>query len=76
MLILRIGFGYFLELNMTYKTLYGALAAVPIMLVWMYSWWTVVLSGAVITASLEDFKSKKHLWHKPSATKQSKNQDK
>lgn len=76
MLILRIGFGYFLELNMTYKTLYGALAAVPIMLIWMYSWWTVVLSGAVITAALEDFKSKKHLWHKPSANKQSKNQDK
>lgn len=62
--ILRIGFGYFLSLNMTYKTLYGALAAIPIMLVWMYSWWTVVLSGAVITATLEEFKGKRRLWHR------------
>lgn len=59
---LRIGFGYFLLLNVTYRTLYGALAALPILLVWMYSWWTIVLFGAVFTAALEDFRNKKRLW--------------
>lgn len=64
MFILRIGFGYFLALNVTYKTIYGALAAVPVLLVWMYLWWTVVLSGAILTAALEEFKGKKKMWHK------------
>ncbi|MBQ9271120.1 MAG: YihY family inner membrane protein [Alphaproteobacteria bacterium] len=64
MFILRIGFGYFLALNVTYKTIYGALAAVPVLLVWMYLWWNVVLSGAILTAALEDFSHKKSLWRK------------
>lgn len=62
MFILRIGFGYFLELNVTYRTIYGALATVPILLIWMYLWWTVVLSGAILTAALEDFSHKRKLW--------------
>ena len=64
MFILRIGFGYFLELNVTYRTIYGALAAVPVLLIWMYLWWNVVLSGAILTAALEDFGHKKSLWRK------------
>ena len=62
MSLLHFGFGYFLQLNVTYKTLYGAMASVPLVLVWMYSWWTVVLFGAVVTASLEELKRKKQLW--------------
>lgn len=61
-LMLRIGFGYFLILNVTYRTLYGALATVPIVLIWMYSWWTIVLWGAVITATIEEFRNRKSLW--------------
>ena len=67
MFILRIGFSYFLALNVTYKTLYGALATVPMLLIWMYLWWNVVLSGAILTAALEDFRHKKSLWRKISA---------
>ncbi|MFB3151546.1 MAG: YhjD/YihY/BrkB family envelope integrity protein, partial [Alphaproteobacteria bacterium] len=37
-----------------YRTLYGALAVVPIFLVWMYLSWAVILFGAVLTASLAD----------------------
>ena len=62
MQILRIGFGYFIELNVTYKTIYGALATIPVLLVWMYLWWTVVLSGAILTAALEEFRHKKKMW--------------
>ena len=64
MYVLRFGFGYFLALNVTYKTLYGALAAVPLMLVWMYSWWAVVMFGAVVTATCEEFSDKKYVLSK------------
>ena len=60
--LLRVSFGYFLVLNVTYRTLYGALATVPILLVWMYSWWTIVLFGAVVTATIEEFRNRKKLW--------------
>lgn len=74
MQILRTGFGYFIELNVTYRTIYGALAAIPVLLVWMYLWWTVVLSGAIFTASLEEFRYKKKIWRnkKQSAENQRK----
>ena len=62
MSLLRYGFGYFLALNVTYKTLYGALASVPLLLIWMYSWWAVVLFGAVVAATMEELHNKKQLW--------------
>jgi membrane protein len=39
----------------TYSTIYGAMATVPIFLVWMYMSWTVVLFGALLTAALPDW---------------------
>lgn len=62
MTVLRHSFGYFLVLNVTYKTLYGALASFPILLIWMYLWWTAILFGAVFTSVLEEFRNKKRLW--------------
>ncbi len=53
--LLRMGFGSFVMSNSTYSTLYGALAIIPIFLVWMYLCWAVVLFGAVITAAIEEF---------------------
>ena len=44
--------GYYLSLVPTYSVLYGAFAAVPILLVWIYVAWVIVLSGAVIAAYL------------------------
>lgn len=64
MVLLRFGFSYFLLYNVTYKTIYGALATIPVLLVWMYLWWSVVLSGAILTAALEEFKAKKGIWSK------------
>lgn len=54
--ILRIGFSLFMVKNNTYKTLYGAVAAVPLTLVWMYLYWAAVIFGAVVTAALEEFR--------------------
>ena len=54
---LKRAFGYYLGLLGTYQTLYGALAVLPIFLIWMYLGWLVVLIGAEITASLPEWRS-------------------
>jgi len=38
----------------TYQTVYGALAALPLFLVWVYVSWVVVLVGAAVTATLAE----------------------
>ncbi len=48
---LRWLFGIYLIYFPTYQTIYGALSAVPVFLVWLFLSWTVVLVGAVIAAS-------------------------
>ena len=46
------GLGFYLSLVPTYSVLYGAFATVPILLIWIYVAWLIVLLGAVITAYL------------------------
>ncbi len=46
----------------TYERLYGALAAVPIFLVWIYVSWVVVLLGASVAAALTTFNYRKSSW--------------
>ncbi len=46
----------------TYEKLYGALAAVPIFLVWIYVSWVVVLLGASVAAALTTFNYRKSEW--------------
>lgn len=53
--IIRKIFSLMILSSATYKTLYGALAALPIFLVWMYLVWAVVIFGAIVTASMDDF---------------------
>jgi len=48
--ILRVGFLVYVTNADAYRTLYGALAVIPVFLVWMYLSWLVVLVGAVIAA--------------------------
>ena len=55
--LLRKGFGIYVTKFPTYQTIYGAVSVVPIFLVWMYMSWAVVIFGAVITASLGEWRA-------------------
>ncbi len=55
-LILRKFFGSVIYASTLYKTLYGAMATIPVLLIWIYSSWIVVIFGAIVTASLSEFK--------------------
>ncbi len=43
---------WYLAVVPTYSVVYGAFATLPIMLVWIYLAWVILLSGAVVTAYL------------------------
>jgi membrane protein len=56
------GFAFFVHMSPTYNVVYGAFAAVPIFLVWIYLSWLVILFGAELTASAPYWRNA--LWKK------------
>src|SRR5436305_1039814 len=61
--ILKIGFGFYIGSMSSYQTVYGALAAIPIFLLWMYVSWMAVLLGAVVAANLPTWRVDERLSH-------------
>ena len=55
-------FAVFITKFPTYTVVYGALAAMPIFLVWIYVSWLITLAGAVIAAALPVVKYERW-WH-------------
>jgi membrane protein len=49
---LKLAFAIFVARISSYNAIYGALAGIPIALLWMYIFWAVVLFGAEIAAGL------------------------
>ncbi|MDE1183803.1 YihY family inner membrane protein [Paraburkholderia sp.] len=46
------GFGYYIRRIPTYTAVYGAFAAVPMFLLWMYLSWFITLVGAMVASAL------------------------
>lgn len=53
-------FSLYLEFFPVYQTVYGAVSAIPIFLIWLYIVWLVVLLGAMIAAHLPNYKFYSH----------------
>lgn len=54
-------FGLFIALSPTYTLVYGAFAALPIFLLWLYASWVVVLLGAILAATFPEFFERKQI---------------
>lgn len=50
--ITRRGFAFSINLGGGYRAIYGALAAIPIFLIWIYLFWLITLLGAAVAAAL------------------------
>lgn len=54
--LMKKAFAWYITSFPTYKLVYGAFAAFPIFLLWIYVSWLVILIGAVIAAALSHWK--------------------
>lgn len=58
--ITKFGFTYFMTQAAFYKTVYGTLAILPLMLIWIYITWWLTLAGAVIVANMPTIRESLH----------------
>ncbi|HLU77425.1 MAG TPA: YihY family inner membrane protein [Burkholderiales bacterium] len=56
--IMKRGFAFYIAKFPTYTLIYGAFAAIPIFLLWIYLSWLVVLWGAVLAATLPEWRAR------------------
>jgi membrane protein len=52
--VAKYGFRFYIAHFPTYQDVYGALATLPLFLIWIYLAWIIVLAGAAVTATLAE----------------------
>jgi membrane protein len=55
--VAKRAFAFYVARLGSYQVIYGAVAALPVFLFWVYLSWLVILLGAVLTATLPEWKS-------------------
>lgn len=55
--LLKFGFGIYIANFPSYQIVYGALSTLPILLVWIYLVWVVILLGAEVAATLPEWRA-------------------
>jgi membrane protein len=54
--VMKRGFAFYVAAVPTYTLVYGALATLPIFLIWIYLSWLVVVFGALVVAALPEWR--------------------
>ena len=54
----RVTYAYSAQNILSYNKIYGSLAAIPIVLLWIYILWVILLSGAALTVAIQKRASK------------------
>jgi membrane protein len=57
--VAKRGFAYYIASVPAYQIIYGALATLPLFLLWVYVSWVIVLAGAAVTATLAEGTSRR-----------------
>lgn len=55
---MKQGFSFYIAHFPTYRLVYGAFAAVPVFLLWIYLSWLIVIGGAVLAALLPEWRER------------------
>ncbi len=60
----KYGFGIYVKEMPGYENIYGAVAVIPLFLIWIYVSWVIVLFGAHITFCLSSFRLQDEIEHR------------